>query len=140
MESKVIFSIKNAILKYSHELGCSIIEYHGLINHENYKLVMEKAYDLIIKEKLSHWVSDLQDMKVIIPENQKWTNEEFLPKVLTTTKINKVAIIVGNDVFTHASMNKIRDEVSKANLPIKYFNNYGDIKEWFTGVPASAQK
>ena len=139
MDSKLIFQIKNAEVRFVPEYNSSLIQFNGLVNHENYKIAMEKAYDLIVEKKLPHWISDLSDMKVIIPENQKWTNEYFLPKVLSTTKISKVAIIVGNDVFTHASMNKIRDEVSKANLPIRYFDKIHDIKEWFLAATA-AQK
>lgn len=134
MESQVILQIKHATLKLIPEISSSLIEFNGLVNHENYKLVMERAYDLIIENELTHWVLDLTNMKVILPENQRWTNEYYLAKLLKTTKINKVAIIVGNDIFTHASMNKIRDEISKAKLPIRYFDNFEDIKTWFLGV------
>ncbi len=93
--------------------------------------MMEKAYDLIRKEKLVHWISDQTHMKVISPENQKWVNEYFIPKVLGTTKIKKVAILVSQDIFTSSSMVSIRAQLEKSKMPIQYFNSLAVIQEWF---------
>lgn len=131
MEFEIVYQSKNVTLKCLKELNCPLLEFNGLINPEDYKLVMEKVYKLILQKKMSFWITDLTNTDVILPENQNWTNQYFLPKVLKTTRINKMAILLGNDTFSHPVMHKIREETESANLPIRYMNNFDDIKNWF---------
>ncbi len=131
MQEKIVYQEKQVVLKHLVELKSSLIAWNGFPSHEHYKNAMEQAYELIKREGLSHWISDQRNLKTLSPDNQKWVNEVFIPKVLSTTPVKKVAIIVGKDIFTQAAMSRIKEALEKANLPIRYFEDMQSVEEWF---------
>ena len=138
MDSNVVFKTNQGCIRHLSQLNGVFMESKGFMSHVEYKTLMENAYRLIIEKDLKYWISDLRNMRVITTENQKWTNEVFLPRVMKTTRIKKVAIIVGTNVFTAISMEIIKKELAKLNMPIKYFNSFEEAESWFKSISVAA--
>ena len=132
MSEQILYQDKQVTFSHLVELKASLIAWNGFPTHEKYKLMMEQAYELIKRERLPHWISDQRQLKTLSSENQKWVNEVFIPLILQTTPVNKVAIIVGKDVFTQAAMTRIKEALEQGKLPIRYFEDMGEVEAWFS--------
>ncbi len=133
-QENLVYQDKQVLLKHLVDLKASLIAWSGFPTHAQYKAAMEQAYELIKREHLSHWISDQRQLKTLSPENQQWVNQVFIPRVLSTTRVNKVAIIVGKDVFTQAAMVKIKERLEQARLPIRYFEDMAGVEAWFKEI------
>ncbi|MFP4090659.1 MAG: hypothetical protein ACLFUB_17000 [Cyclobacteriaceae bacterium] len=68
---------------------------------------------------------------MLSPENQKWINEYFIPKLLTSTPIKKVALIIGQKMFTNASMQTVEKKAKESALPVQNFPDIDHAFAWF---------
>ncbi|WKN41477.1 hypothetical protein [Tunicatimonas pelagia] len=122
---------KNAKIEYSPEQQVMLLTWSGFQNYAALTEAMNMAYDLIRQKDLRFWVSDHRNLEVLSAENQSWIKEEFVPKLLTTTPVKHVGIIVGEKHFTNASMNSVEKAANEANLPVQNFPNLEGTLAWF---------
>jgi hypothetical protein len=131
MSETIHYQTNLATIKHLHEQNTMLLEWDGFQSHENLTKAMNTAYDLICKENLSYWISDHRQLEVLTKENQQWVNEHFIPKLLGSSPIKRVAIIVGDKVFTNMGMDNIKKAADEANLPVQYFADLDDAFSWF---------
>lgn len=127
-----------AVIKHLHEQNTMLLTWSGFQSHENLTKAMNTAFDLIVKENLNFWISDHRQLEVLTKESQQWINEQFIPKLLTTSPVKKVAIIVGEKIFTNMAMDNIKKAADQANLPVQYFPDAAAAFGWFENTESVA--
>ena len=131
MNEVIHYQTKLATIKHLTTKKTMLLEWDGFQSHENLTKAMNTAFDLICKEGLTFWISDHHQLEVLTKENQEWINQKFIPKLLTQSPIKKVAIIVGDKVFTNMGMDNIKKAADAASLPVQYFPNIERAFAWF---------
>jgi hypothetical protein len=122
---------KNASVEHLTDKETMLLTWNGFQSHAALTEAMNTAYDLIMAKGLKFWISDHRNLEVLSPENQKWINEHFIPKLLSSTTIKKVAIIIGDKMFTNASMEAVKKRATESTLPVESFGNIDQAFAWF---------
>ncbi len=122
---------KNAKIEYSSEQQVMLLTWNGFQNHAALTEAMNTAYDLIREKGLRFWISDHRNLGVLSKENQAWISEQFVPRLLSTTKVRNVGIIIGEKLFTNTSMNSVEKAANEADLPVQNFPNLEQTLAWF---------
>lgn len=124
-----------AFLQIRAEKSVAIMEWKGLAKSDAYRKGFEQYLKLLMEGGYSHWLLDFTNGRVIDIKDQKWTTDEWLTKVAVSLKgnIQKVAVILSNDVFNKVASRIIATSISKlTEAEIAYFDNKRDAMDWLT--------
>ena len=72
----------NLIIYWDEEVECVHIECKGFAYGEMYREGLNKGLQLLINKKSRLWLADLQKMRLLNQEDQKWTNSDWLPRAV----------------------------------------------------------
>ncbi|WP_448518494.1 STAS/SEC14 domain-containing protein [Rhodoflexus sp.] len=120
-------------LQIKAEKSVATMEWKGLAKSDAYRKGFEQYLKLLIEGKHSHWLLDFTNGKVIDVKDQKWTTDEWLPGAVAALRgnIQKVAIILSNDVFNKVASRVIATTIAKlTEAEIAYFNDKRDAMDW----------
>ena len=120
-------------LQIKAEKSVATMEWKGLAKSDAYRKGFEQYLKLLIEGKHSHWLLDFTNGKVIDVKDQKWTTDEWLPGAVTALRgnIQKVAIILSNDVFNKVASRVIATTIAKlTEAEIAYFDDKRDAMDW----------
>lgn len=89
-------------------------------------LLMQEKY------KISKWLADCSDAKVVRPVDQKFTVEEWGPKFLSSLHLQFMAIINPTDMFGRISVNFIMSQLNLVEHPVEvcFFDKPEDAMLW----------
>lgn len=122
-----------AFLQIKAEKSVAVMEWKGLAKSDAYRKGFEQYLKLLIEGKHTLWLLDFTNGKVIDVKDQKWTTDEWLPKAVANLRgnIQKVAVILSNDVFNKVASRVIATTISKlTEAEIAYFNDKRDAMDW----------
>lgn len=115
---------------YDIESGAAIGHFQGFLGTEKFKQIAEQLHDLRKKHSSSKQMNNIEQMKVLTPEVQKWLNEVWFPKA-KITGLKYFAFVVPKDVFGKVSMeNANKNSEVTGGIEIKYFTTESQAKEW----------
>lgn len=124
-----------AFLQIKAERSVAVMEWKGLAKSDAYRKGFEQYLKLLMEGKHSHWLLDFTNGKVIDVKDQKWTTDEWLPGTVAALRgnIQKVAVILSNDVFNKVASRVIATTISKlTEAEIAYFDDKRDAMDWLT--------
>ena len=129
---------ENDIVKihYVPEIQKGIGFWDGKGLHENYKEGSNQTLNLLKEKNLSRRIGDMSKLGVISQENQKWTNENWFPRVISEG-LKRIAVVVSSDIFGKMSVDSIMSKVSDGVFN-RFFDNVEDAKQWVVSPHAIA--
>lgn len=92
-----------------------------------YRIVLEKAIELVQKKKSTKYLSDTSRRKGLNIEDIEYTNSVFVPAAIKAG-ITKAAIIVSDDFYSRLSVEAVMSRVAHGEY--KYFNDAVSAQEW----------
>ncbi len=131
MSETIHYQTNLVTLKHLHDHNTLLVEWNGFQSHESLTKAMDSAFDLVCKHRITFWISDCRKLEVLTKENQQWLNEQFMPKLLTSSPVKRVAAIVGDKVFTNMGIDNIKKVADKVDLPFQYFADVEGAFVWF---------
>jgi hypothetical protein len=115
---------------YDSSCGAAIGHFQGYLNAETFKKIAEELHDLRKNNLSRKQLNNIEHMKVLTPEIQKWLNEVWFPKA-KLTGLKYFAFVVPKDVFGKVSMESANKNSSvTAGIEIQYFQSETEAKAW----------
>ncbi len=114
---------------YNPIVPCVVMEWRGYATSKEFRTGTQSMLDLLIEKKASKVIADVKNMKLISMEDQKWVEDEFLPRALKAG-FRVMALITSNDYFNRVSVENITQKIDPSKLVLKYFDNIFSAEEW----------
>ncbi|WP_250630470.1 hypothetical protein [Rhodoflexus caldus] len=99
---------------------------------DDFKYNMTAYGNLCEQHQPERLLIDLRHLRfTITPDLQEWTAKEIAPR---TTSLQRMAILVSNDIFAQVSLEQLMEEegiADKYSAP-RYFDSESEAKNWLT--------
>lgn len=114
---------------YDSNINSVIMILKGYFNSYMFRKVRENLLHLIVKHKVSTVLVDTIDMNLISTEDQKWLNEDFLPRAIKQG-YKACAVVNSKYYFTRVSLQAIADKVDKSIFDLRFFDDKDSAMVW----------
>lgn len=94
---------------------------------DQYRHVIELAYEAIVLEGATKWLSDSTNAGVVSYTEQAWLQEVMIPKGIKSG-LKKVAIVVSQNIFNKIYLDNIKENLTQFST--NYFDNIDDAHKW----------
>ena len=116
---------------YLDEDNALIFKWKGFVTVESIIEAHKQAYDFIRKHRVNTLIEDVVDFTGPFQDANVWFITEFAPKVLKMG-LNRCAVILGENIFTQLTVNKLKENPDFKQLGISYrvFDSMHSAKSW----------
>ncbi len=123
--------MKNDVLKinYNKEIDAVVLEWITAPISSEFREGLTQGLELLKSTKAKNWIGDVRNLGAIDPDDQKWSNEEWFPKVLASG-LKKVGVIISDDIFNQMSIDEIMSKVESAGFASQYFDDIDKAAQW----------
>lgn len=123
-----VFEHKSALVIYNEEIRSIEVLWNGVVEREAYPLILTKAFEAAKLHNARYWLSDIRRQEAIGPEMLRWAKSEFIPEMINSD-LEKVAIVLDNNVFKYFYIDEIKDSFGKVDFYI--FPTTHQAQKWF---------
>ncbi len=100
------------------------------VSSQGYRGSLLRVHSIVERLALQHWLSDGRKMGPILPDDEAWTMEEFLPKLIGAG-LERIAIVSSEDALNRTAV----DRMVNASAPvvpytIAYFQDPSIAQLW----------
>lgn len=102
------------------------------MNSEEYRESVLNLYQSLTNNRILYWIVDITRLTSPAMNDQKWTINLFGPGICDT-HLQKIAIILPDDLFLEVVTEKIADEALRlcgGQVEIAYFRDYEQAFNW----------
>jgi len=115
---------------YDATCKTAIGHFVGFIKPEEFKKIAEELHELRRKNFSCKQLNNIEEMKVLTADIQKWLNDVWFPKA-KQTGLKYFAFVVPKDVFGKMSMeNANKNTTNEFGIDIQYFQSEASAKAW----------
>lgn len=111
----------------------AILEWRKFAKTDEYRLSLDQFFKLIEEQKNTLWLFNFKRAKVIDMQNQKWTTDVWLPKILQVldNNLSKLAIIPSQDIFNKVAVRMITNKMSQmTDFDLAFFDSVDQATMW----------
>jgi len=96
---------------------------------DEYRDGLKAGVDLIAQKGSSRWLADTRNLGPITQEDQNWTTEYLIPKVVKAG-MRSTAIVIPRRVIAKMGLNKILSKVGDNEFATSHFDKLEDARKW----------
>ena len=110
--------------------GSIAMTWQGFAPSHAYRGILDDALSNVCLHKLCFWFSDFRGMNAILRQDERWTVEEWFPRVVGSG-LQRMAIVMSDDFFNRMAVERIMAEVLPS-LPfaVSYFEGPAQARAW----------
>jgi hypothetical protein len=117
-------------IKGNAQKGMLTLRWKGYCPSDGYRHALETARKAVLTNNFKHWLADLRNMEAILRDDERWTVEEWFPK-MGHTNLERMAIITSSDFLNAMSVDRIMDESrSSYGFDVAYFDDERKATAW----------
>ena len=124
-----LFEEKYLTIHHNEDVECIHMQWRGFATSEKYKHGMNTGLEKVKEKKVNKWLADMAEMGAIAPNDQKWTNEDWFPRLLGSG-IDVAAVVMSKDVFNQLAVKKIGEDMTDNSYTMHFFDNLEEAKVW----------
>lgn len=117
-----------AKITYDDPLDAVRINWKRAARRDHYKQVLQSGLEMVEETDATNWLADRREMGTVEPDDQDWTNEEWLPRLMRTP-LTQMAIVQSERHIQNMSGENIMQEVGDV-LTQKYFDTTAEAEDW----------
>ena len=114
---------------YEAESKTVVAQWIGYLKKEMVKEGMDEIISFAKEKGVKRHLSNQLELKVLSAEVQQYLVGEVFPRV-SRAGIDKIAVLVSDDVFAQATVDKVNNETKIGNLSIQTFSSKGACEKW----------
>lgn len=108
-----------------------VLEFKGYATSDVYRKGVSALLKQTQKENINHWLIKCRKGCSITTDDQYWTANEIVPKIAHDLKLDKIAIIEPEDVFTRVSMMSLFEQLGNmTQIEIQFFEKEQNARNW----------
>ncbi|MBC8111521.1 MAG: hypothetical protein H7Y04_10710 [Verrucomicrobia bacterium] len=109
-------------------------KWNGFLKLEDLQKGCKEINSQIKKEKLTKHLSDQTQLKVLVKEVQEYIGAVWFDEV-EKLGLRKIAILVAEDIFAQAAVNKVNLNAQYKKLEINSFSSLDQCHTWLNEKP-----
>ena len=127
---KLFYENEHIRLRFDEELQLGVGEWKGFASSNEIRAAALRSLEFVNEYGISRWLSDRRKMKAIRQQDQQWTVEEYIPKVLESP-LQRIATIVSEDMFNNMAIEQIlKRSGGLGSIAMRNFDNAAEAMEW----------
>lgn len=127
---KLYYETEAIRVSYDKELQLGVGEWLGFISSNGLRTTALRSLEFVNEHRITRWLSDRRKMKAIRQQDQQWTVEEFIPKVLESP-LRRMATVVSEDIFNQMAIEQIlKRSGGLGNIALREFDSVAAAMEW----------
>lgn len=117
-------------LRYDEELQLGVSEWKGFASSNDIRNTALRSLEFVNTHGITRWLSDRSKMKAIRQQDQQWTVEEYIPKLLESP-LRRIATIVSEDMFNNMAIEQmLKRSGGLGSIALRDFDKVPDAMEW----------
>lgn len=117
-------------VSYDPDFSLGVGEWKGFASSDEIRQIALRSLEFVNEKGITRWLADRRNMKAIRQQDQQWTAEVFIPKLLESS-LRRMATIVSKDIFNQMAIEQIiRRSGGLGSIALRDFENYKDAMEW----------
>ncbi len=117
-------------LSYDEAWQLGVGEWKGFVSSDEARSTALYSLDFVNEHGITRWLADRTNMKAIRQQDQQWTVEYFIPK-LVASPLRRLANVVSEDIFNRMAIEQmIKRSGDLGNIVMREFDNVADALEW----------
>jgi len=113
------------------------IEWLRFTRSDDFRKAMDMQIDIMQQYGIQKILADNRNMKVISPEDQLWSIENWLPRAIEVG-YRAIALVQGSDFFNNHTVERIietaQEVFNKFDVKAEYFKNMNEAEKWIKEV------
>jgi hypothetical protein len=118
---------------YDEEINTVVMEWNGYSTSRQFKEGTELMLNTLIKSNTYKVLADIKEMTLIGMEDQKWLEEDFLPRAIKFG-FKAIALIKPDYYFNKVAVESISYKVDQSLLKISFFDNKTEAIDWLKQI------
>jgi hypothetical protein len=104
--------------------------WRGFVPSGTFRSIMDRALVHAKRLDVQRWFNDLRKMEAILQKDEKWTMEDWFPR-LAMTNVSRMAFLMSSDYFNQRSVDRIM-QVGTEMMPLSvgYFDDAEEARSW----------
>jgi len=94
------------------------------------RTVYEQVLRLLRTRGFTKILSDRQLMPPLLPADQVWLSEEWIPQAIEQANYRHGAVVASRDLLSHSSVVQVVEQVGHLPLTVRYFEDDWQAAEW----------
>jgi len=127
---KVHYETEAMRVSYDETLELGIGEWKGFVSSKELRETALRSLEFVNQHRITRWLADRRHMKAIRQQDQQWTVEEFVPKMLESP-LRRMATVVSEDIFNQMAMEQMmKRSGGLGNITLRNFGKVSEAMEW----------
>lgn len=104
--------------------------WRGYVPSAEFRRIMNEALVQATRLDVHRWFNDLRQMGAILQDDEKWTKEDWFPR-LARTNVRRMAFLMSTDFFNQMSVDRIMHAGTEIMpLAVAYFGDEEEARAW----------
>ena len=116
---------------FDPSLQLVVMEWNGYATTAQFREGTELMLNTLIKNNVSKVLADIKNMVLIGADDQKWLENNFLPRACEFG-FNAIAIVKPDNYFNKVAVESVSYKVNTDKLTICFFDGVEEAKEWLS--------
>jgi hypothetical protein len=96
------------------------------------RAVYEQVLHLLRAKGFTKILSDHQLRSPLLPADQLWLSEEWLPRAITETGYSHAAVVEAHDLLSRSSIMQVAQHLTPLPLTVRYFEDDRRAAQWLS--------
>lgn len=118
---------------YDANIDAVVMKWHGYATSAQFKEGTELMLNTLIKHQCYKVLADIKEMTIIGMEDQKWLEEQFLPRAIEFG-FKAIAIVKPDHYFNKVAIESISYKIDKNKITLTLFDNLAEATAWLKGI------
>ncbi len=106
------------------------LKWKGHVSSEHLREALNFALEIVQEHQVEFWLGDLKMMQAILPIDEAWTNQNWIPR-LVKTGIRRMAIVTSLDYLNNMSVRRTADTAAPiSRYETRFFVDVVEAKDW----------
>jgi hypothetical protein len=116
-------------IKWDDTIKGAIVKRVGFAVSEKFRFHNLKLIEIFRERKITQFISDVTEMKVISQEDQNWFSEEFFPQ-LYRSGLRYMVVIPPVSAIAKLSVGEVERIATRAGIEVKIVSDYEEAANW----------
>jgi hypothetical protein len=125
---------KHCTVELLETVPCVVIRWNGLPPSEEFRKGCLAVLDLMKRNGLTKVITDNTMAKVFSMDDQRWLNQEWLPKAQKLGYRYSAVLVKENDPFVSFAVKNIMSKRDATHFQAEFFYHMNDAVDWLSGV------
>jgi len=132
-EKMIVVDRPNIAVEWDETKRLMRVEFRGFIDGEEYRETLDRALQVVIAKKCTRILWDLRAMKVLTPDDQKWAETDWTPRLVRQSKVKRTVSVVPKSAVAQMSLKRVSEKtaiVMENEILSRTFDSIEDAEKW----------